>query len=404
VLASNGFPNERTLRIAERLEANVLVIHDDSPTVVVSLDLLYAGQAIRQSLRRRFPEVDSDRLMVAASHTHRAPGVDPSKPKLGVVDTAYVEFVCTTLGEAVAWALHHGPIESVVIRSHAGETTLTVNRRRRRLLRVGGDGILFRKWSYGPSSSGPTDSLLNRADLVSDDGRVVCTLWRLGCHPSSAPDSLAINPDFVGRVRAALRKRHGSHPVLFFQGFSGDVRCPSVTRFRETPLTTLRLGTHFRNFTDDEYRAWTQDLTREVLGLPAVDAEASPLAAGRFEFAQNAFVYGGSGSPAVFQYLRVGPLILVGVSAEVVAEYADALRGIAARAGLEPGQLWPVGCTDDVFGYAPTSAILEEGGYEGAGFVHALSLAGVNPTIESAMVGGFRSVIDALGQGQGAVR
>lgn len=87
------------------------------------------------------------------------------------------------------------------------------------------------------------------------------------------------------------------------------------------------------------------------------------------------------------QRLSIGDLALLGVSAEPVSGYAHAL--IAERGGT----VVPVGCIDDVSGYAPTSRVLREGGYEGAAFAAHFGLGKPRPEFETLL---RRQMADAL--------
>ena len=70
--------------------------------------------------------------------------------------------------------------------------------------------------------------------------------------------------------------------------------------------------------------------------------------------------------------------ILIGISAEVVAEYVRLIESIF------PGtRVLPVSCIDSVFGYLPTRSIVKEGGYESSGHFRLFGLSG-----------GFRSDVE----------
>src|ERR1700719_5036010 len=73
-----GAFNKRTApftSVASRLEANVLIIRGASSSVtIVSTDLLYPGEALRDQLIENLGLGDrSEELFLSASHTHSAP-------------------------------------------------------------------------------------------------------------------------------------------------------------------------------------------------------------------------------------------------------------------------------------------------------------------------------------------
>src|SRR3954452_2474135 len=94
-----GFQDRRgsSARIHDRLELNALVVEGSEGTIaILSADLLFATDTLKRRLLEQLPaslQLDERRLLVAASHTHFAPGIDGTKPRLGRVEDAYVEQV-----------------------------------------------------------------------------------------------------------------------------------------------------------------------------------------------------------------------------------------------------------------------------------------------------------------------
>jgi hypothetical protein len=69
---------------------------------------------------------------------------------------------------------------------------------------------------------------------------------------------------------------------------------------------------------------------------------------------------------------------VIGFSAEMVVEYLPILQDFFGS-----GRLFCVGCLDGVFGYIPTSRMVQEGGYESRDFLPYFSLRGrFSPGIE----------------------
>src|SRR5699024_4710221 len=78
------------------IEANVLALwdsHDGYPLFFITLDLLYPGRIIREAIEEALAPVPPERIVVAASHTHRAPMTDDTKPALGVPDEDYMRWL-----------------------------------------------------------------------------------------------------------------------------------------------------------------------------------------------------------------------------------------------------------------------------------------------------------------------
>ncbi|MEY3532912.1 MAG: hypothetical protein RI979_936 [Pseudomonadota bacterium] len=92
--------------IASRLEANVLLFDaPDGPAAIIAIDSLYASQQLEDEVRRqtaaRGLSFSQGALLFVASHTHNAPSLDPTKPRLGPFDVGYLDFAAARITEAL---------------------------------------------------------------------------------------------------------------------------------------------------------------------------------------------------------------------------------------------------------------------------------------------------------------
>src|SRR5260370_24717308 len=127
-----GGYNKRTApftAIAGRLEANVLLIKGPSSRVmIVSTDLLYPGETLRDRLIENLGlGDDGDELFFCASHTHFPPMTAPPMPRLGVPDPEYVQYVATQLTALIKSIEREG--EPCVCTFHEGRANHSMNRR-----------------------------------------------------------------------------------------------------------------------------------------------------------------------------------------------------------------------------------------------------------------------------------
>src|SRR5207302_1899845 len=166
---------------------------------IVTADLLFVTAELKAALLAAVGAqlgLNEASLLVAASHTHTAPAVDPSKPSLGVCDPDYPALVAQ-----------------------------------------------------------------RGADLL---GRLAA------CDPVGFPARTKVSADFPGVVRRALRDAHGAElPVLYLQGFAGDVRpreTGATTRFARR-LVELVVGPLFAPFSTAQYAAWAGGLADRVVGV-----------------------------------------------------------------------------------------------------------------------------------------
>ena len=72
--------------------------------MLVSIDTLYATKAITDFISKEAKErlkIKKEHIFIGASHTHYAPFLDRSKPKLGFVNDEYESFFLSKLSKLV---------------------------------------------------------------------------------------------------------------------------------------------------------------------------------------------------------------------------------------------------------------------------------------------------------------
>ena len=394
-LGGNGLPEAPWRRVADSLEVNAWVVHEDpSPFVFVSVDALFVGSIVRRNVEVGLKgEVPAERLWISASHTHRAPAVDPNKPLLGLTSAAYLEELSERIIQLIRELLRKEP-HKATIRAHVGQANHAINRRRPGRPRLSRDGIAWGGVAMGPNPRLTCDERVRRFDLIDSTGECLASAWHYACHPTAAPERLAVTADFPGVVRASIRDSRGQIPVLFFQGFSGDVRPPSVAAFKDDFVRRVRLGPHFRDFSPSEFGNWSSGLADVALGARHVvhPAQAASddcrVISRRIEVPAAEFFEGAEPNALVtFHRVSLGPLRVVGVGAELVSAYQGILE-----ASTGDRDVLGVGCLDGANGYLPTEEQLREGGYEAVGFCRLFALESVKPGVEASV----RRAIDLL--------
>src|SRR5690606_24568960 len=76
--------------VHDTLEANLVLLSDGGRFLLLgTFDLLYVGATLRRIIVEASGLAPED-VVLAASHTHRAPMTDPSKPNLGMPDPRYM--------------------------------------------------------------------------------------------------------------------------------------------------------------------------------------------------------------------------------------------------------------------------------------------------------------------------
>jgi hypothetical protein len=378
--------------VADPLELNALLLRASGQTVaILTADLLFVTAELKARLLDAVGArlgLDEASLLVAASHTHTAPAVDPSKPRLGACDPGYAALVQQRAADLLA---RLGTIDPVPchVDYRTGSADHAINRRRpgwHTSLRH----LPYRGVRNAPNPAGPRDETLHVLTFSDPTDRPLAVLWSYACHPIGFPARTQVSADFPGVVRRALREAHGAElPVLFLQGFAGDVRpreTGPTTRFARR-LAELVVGPLFTSFTSAQYAAWSGSLAERVVGVARgamrTRRRLAPVCR-RERTALSALIAGATaGRDVTFQRMSLDPALhLVAISAEPVTAYGAMLRRIC------PGAVLPIGCIDSVFGYLPTASMSGERGYEDSAFMVPFGLSGrLRPDVETVVVG-----------------
>jgi len=353
--------------VASRLEANVLLIRGASSRVaIVSTDLLYPGETLRAQLVENLGlAAKGEELFFCASHTHYAPMTAPSMPRLGIVDLEYVQYVATQITALIKSIEHQG--EACVCTYHEGRADHSMNRRLVRL-RMTRSGLA---WSsgFGPNPNGDRDESVRILKFSKPGGKPSAVIWNYACHPTDFPDFLQVSAEYPGIVRSRLRSELGDIPILFLQGFSGDVRPPFSGRSAGIAGFARRVlvGPQFRQPLRSEWEEWSNSLAELVASFARSappSLQINSLMLKRVEVPENEFAAGGSGNKSlVWHLIDCGGFRIVGINAEPVVKYRRLLEESLAG---EP--LLTVGCLDQPVCYLPSDNMIAERGYEVEGF------------------------------------
>jgi hypothetical protein len=359
----------------DRLEANALVMRrSERLCVFLSYDLIYVSAELREAVASELAGlVASEDLFVNASHTHFAPPTDRHLPGMGPVSDAYMMRLAK-LGAGLVKGLLAQPAQPAALHySEAGASDHSINRR----LKVFGLGRsippLRTRWEMRPNPLGSYDDIVRMILVRGADGAVKAICWEYSCHPVCFPHTDRISTDYPGVVRRALRAVYGPVPVIFWQGFSGDVR-PRTVR----PSSRGRFGftqpPAFQNFDDAGWGKWSNGLAERVVEISRMAARTvtGDIRSKRWRVRLRELGPDSGGRDLTIQEVAVGDsLHIFGISAEVSSGYVRELAQARARATVIP-----VGCIDGVPGYLPTSEMVPQGGYEAKGFMKLFRVRG----------------------------
>ncbi|MET8850877.1 hypothetical protein [Amycolatopsis sp. NPDC004625] len=202
------------------LEASLIWLstEDDPGVVWVALDALAVDAGLTRTLADAVAaavDIDPDRVLVCASHTHSGPEgwtgqLHPGLP--GQRDAGLVGRMAEKVtGAALRLRACRGRVRA---RWHAGETEA-----------VGGN-------RYRPD--GPHDTSFGVLELRRDDGSPAALLFDYASHPTVlGPDNLAWSADWPGATRRELATLVGQPVAAFLQGAAGDASSRFVRRGRD---------------------------------------------------------------------------------------------------------------------------------------------------------------------------
>jgi len=202
-----GRPNRRDYfeGVASKLEANVLCFYDKSEvSALVSLDSLFASNQLLDLVREKFKTLDDHWILknldIVSSHTHNAPALDPTKSKLGKVDSKYMDSVAAKISSCIFETVNINSTRSVKTYVGNAECALNVYRRKSILSFSRKPLSIKSQVKMIPDS---TREVLNEIVFIvvkDSGGNTACVLWSWPCHPVASPNIMSIDSDFVGHV------------------------------------------------------------------------------------------------------------------------------------------------------------------------------------------------------------
>lgn len=359
-------------RVADRLECNIVALRrGEQLALFVAFDLMYVGAYLRDrildALSGRIPR---ERIFLASSHTHFGPPTEDSLPVLGAVTHEYREFVAKRVID-LALRLLDERFAPASLEYCEGEAAQTVNRRSRAFGIARRFPFIGSQMRIKPNPTGPRDDVIRLIRIRDAEGKDVAICWSYACHPVGYPNLNDLSAEYPGFVRNMVRAAAGQIPVVFWQGFSGNVSPFRYSGDGEYPASVTARAFIASNLED--WNRWAGRLGSRVLDLlrnpgspigGPIKSDSSSLSVSEIGLHSN--------KELRLQEIWLGPqLVVSGLTAEVAVEYVDVLRRMRA-----PARVIPVGCVGDVYGYLPVDAMVPEGGYEVQGFVPRFGLRG----------------------------
>ena len=205
------------------LWARALVIGDEKRVAVVALDNCGVPQDVTNRLAKRLAKhgISSDRLVVAATHTHNAPTLVGYAPVVWAGRTTpeqdrrvaeYTEFVIDKMEEAVLAALDRR--KPMQLEWAQGRATFGGNRR---VIRDG-------KWAgFGFQQNAPVDHSMPVLAARDSSGRVRAVWANYACHCTTVGSRNRVGGDWAGFANEWMEKEFAGAVSLMTIGCGADV-------------------------------------------------------------------------------------------------------------------------------------------------------------------------------------
>lgn len=334
--------------------------------MLLAVDVLWLPEALCADVGSAIAAkcgVPAERCLIAATHTHSSPQTLGNAPFYGDSDPSYTEYLAERMIQAAVEARDGARQGAYQYREHRLDDIPFAGRNVFVRDRLDGARHCLRAARPGEGADPYARTLL----CTGKDGRPLAVVVGLAAHPVFNFMN-KISPDYPGELRTLVRDRLGADvPVLFLQGFDGDVR-PAY--FKAAPLTRLyrllRFGSAARLFQGD-LSGLEGDFASRIAAQ--LDFKAAPMvldpAREPFERGVTLAPHGKGGPDDQLRLARLdlpaGPS-LVSVNAEVFSSYVPEVRAAGASVGLP---VVPVGCAGGMFGYVPDAEMFgHDVGYE----------------------------------------
>ena len=383
-LGCNGFIHEQHDQIDHELEINAILLRQsDEMVLIISVDTLFVSEELKDwviDIANPILDINKEQIFIVATHTHYAPFLVNNKPNLGKVDDQYIAYFKQQL-EALINGLLEEPQMDVDVRICIKKTNGLSVGRRKKVWHLRKGILPWRSIQIFPNEETDIDtnlSLLKFYKKNSDD--VLAVIWNWACHPVQYHSPKNITAHFPGEIRDHIRnKTQQKIPVVFLQGFSGDSR-PNIIQkkpmsIKEKLIVALNKAYGFTSFTKNSYTEWVRKLIVKVEDTWSCDDSQTldiNIKTRNSSISLDSIRTQANHSNVEFQLIQLSDnVMLIGVGAEIVSDYA-----IKLRKDYPEVNILPVGCLGSVFGYWPTKKMIKEKGYEVTGFLNGFSLKG----------------------------
>lgn len=388
------------------LWAKALVLEDanGARAVLVTTDLLGLPKQISDNICKRAKEkfkIARSQIILNSSHTHTGPVLQNALLDIYSLDSNQFEII----GEYSDW-LENQIVELIgdalsslapaKLYSNNGVSRFQVNRRNNN------ESSLLEQTEL----NGPNDYSVPVIKVEDESGRLMAITFGYACHPTVL-NSNKWSGDYPGFAQIELEKLYPGTTAMFFQGAGGDQNplprrtvalakqygktlASSVERVLEEDMQALspKLMTSYSEV----------ELSLEITSVEELKRIETQFSDYQGQWAKIMLDKIAKGEtfersyPYPMQIWSLGEQLVISLGGEPVIEYAIGLKEIFGV------NTFVMGYSNDVMAYIPTSAILQEGGYEGLASQRAYGMPGKwSSNIEPLIYGELMQMATKLG-------
>ena len=390
------------------LKASLLIgnLADGKKLVFGSIDALFIDGEFHDALANRLGK--KYHLNIIASHTHNAPALAKSLPKLGKVSAGWFDNVVARI---VAGIIDERAVKLAQFGCGSIATDLVINRRLdawqldyRRLKK--GRLRLVRTVALAPNPNGEVDNEIKAIFFKCAMGKVRAIVWSLSAHPAFAPEYASISPDFPGVVGGLLKKTYGDDLIsIFLPGFAGSSipKCPALElggqSFMQVLISLAPFNKSIPVFDPNSYWLWSRNAANFIKDIGSVIV---------WKGLHDLQLYYERGQP--FNVFKDGSLGDIGLSitaisfgnhAAIITMNGELLSEWSALLSVPSNreELWIIsgyGAGDCL--YVPSESEIARGGYEVERFQEFFGLSGrFIKNIDATIRKNLKLVINKLG-------
>jgi hypothetical protein len=362
------------------IKALALQDAEGSQSVLVTMDLEEIPKSlsdrVKGQLNTKF-RLSKAQVILNVSHTHSSPVLEgfgdiyPLNSDQTIKIKKYTDQLVEKIIILVGKALHS--MEPVKLYSGNGITRFQVNRRNNNESLLNSETEL----------KGPNDYSVPVIKVVNNSEKIIAIAFGYACH-NTVLSGYQWSGDYAGFAQSELEKMYPGVTALFFQGGGGDQNplprrsAAFAKQYGQTLASAVEsvIKEDMRELSPQLFTSYKE--IKLPLSTPPAKEELLEMEK-RFSGYQKRWATrqldqlnkGGSlmtSYPYPIQIWRLGDQTMMMLGGEAVIEYAIQLKQIFGQ------DIFVLGYSNDVMAYIPSSAIINEGGYEGASSVTTTDL------------------------------